>query len=110
MTEDELLSAYGVDRSRLHRGGQYRTTTLRLIIARDGATCARCGRWVDVDLSGLHPHGPTLGHRVAVGAGGTDAIDNLQLEHRVCNLNAAPSVGDAEPRIAQPFTVRRSDG
>lgn len=107
MTEDELARAYGVDPSRLHRGGQYRTTTLRLVINRDGPACARCTRLVDIGLSGLHPHGPTLGHRVAVAAGGTDAIDNLQLEHRVCNLNAAPSVGDPDPKVAQPFTVRR---
>lgn len=103
MTEAELFMAYGVDPSLLHRGGQRMRTALALVIARDGRTCARCCRLVDVGLSGLHPHGPTLGHRIAVASGGTDELGNLQLEHRVCNLNGAPSVGDAEPKIARPI-------
>ena len=102
MTEDELMRAYGVDPSRLHRGGQRSRTALGLVLERDGPWCWRCGRWIDTSLSGLHPAGLTLGHKIAVAAGGSDRLDNLGPEHRACNLNGAPAIGDPPARIVTP--------
>ena len=76
--------------STLHRGGQRARVALAAVIERDGPICWRCGGPIDLALSGLNPDGVTLGHRVPVIAGGTDAPDNLAPEHRRCNLAGYP--------------------
>jgi len=100
------MRAHGLDPSRLHNGGQAKRTALELVIQRDGPWCWRCSGWIDKRLSGNHPRGATLGHVIAVAAGGTDDLSNLAPEHRVCNLNGAPSAGDPAPKVAVPI-VRR---
>lgn len=78
----------------LHRGGQRMRAARRRVVARDGAICRRCGKPIDLTLSGRHPMGLTLGHIVAVADGGSDRDDNLAPEHHTCNLGS----GDAAPR------------
>lgn len=100
------MRGYGVDParvSRLHDGGQAKRTALELVLDRDGPRCWRCEGWIDVRLSGNDPRGATLGHRIAVAAGGSDELANLAPEHRVCNLNGAPSAVDPRARIARPL-------
>ncbi len=48
--------------------------TLTEIAERDGYVCqwSRCGLPVDMTLSGLHPYGPTIDHRVPISRGGPD--------------------------------------
>jgi 5-methylcytosine-specific restriction endonuclease McrA len=98
-------------RSSLHSGGQRLRAARALVLRRDGPVCWRCGGWIDVRLSGLHPDGLTLGHKVPAGAGGTDHLDNLGPEHRRCNLTgyAVPDpVGD--PVAAEVATIARPIG
>lgn len=78
----------------LHAGGQRLEVVKRRIVARDGATCGRCHRRIDLALSGLAPMGLTLGHIVPVIKGGSDDDDNLRPEHRSCNLAAGAMTDD----------------
>jgi 5-methylcytosine-specific restriction endonuclease McrA len=71
--------------STLHQGGHRLVRTRIRIVDRDGAVCRRCGKAIDLRLSGLHPDGLTIGHVIAVDDGGSDADDNLAPEHRRCN-------------------------
>lgn len=87
----------------LHQGGWRRRKALREVIERDGPTCWRCGRWVDVTLSGLAAEGPTLGHRHPVSLGGSDEPHNLGLEHRRCNRAAGARLEPPKARIARPI-------
>jgi len=56
-----------------------------------------------VTLSGLHPDGPTLGHKRPSIRGGADTLDNLGLEHRRCNLAAGARVDPPHAAIARPI-------
>lgn len=78
----------------LHRGGQRLEVVKRRIVNRDGPTCGRCHRSIDLSLSGLERDGLTLGHVIPVARGGSDDDDNLRPEHRRCNL-AAGAMSDA---------------
>jgi 5-methylcytosine-specific restriction endonuclease McrA len=88
----------------LHAGGSRIRSTLRLVVARDGATCRRCGELVDLYRSGLDADGPTLGHILAVKHGGGDELANLALEHRRCNLAAGSRVAPPRAILADPLT------
>ena len=68
-----------------------------LVVARDGAVCARCGMTIDTGLSGNHPRGLTLGHAWDRAGGGSDLPDNLRPEHRVCNRYAYPPTALTRP-------------
>lgn len=102
--------------SRLHRGGQALRTARAGIIARAAGgpiVCARCGGIIDPGLSGLHPQGLTVGHRIAASRGGTDDPGNLVPEHRDCNMHgkASPSGQGTQARspradIASPVPTR----
>lgn len=72
-----------------------------LVVARDGAVCARCDMTINLGLSGLHPRGLTLGHAHDRAKGGTDDPSNLRPEHRVCNLRGL------NPRALTHPLVRR---
>src|SRR5574339_128005 len=94
--------------SRLHFGGwRLRQARVRLLrAAMDsviGPACGRCGSWIDPTLSGLHPDGATVGHILPVSAGGDDSFDNLQLEHRRCNLAAAARVAPPAATVVEPI-------
>ena len=91
--------------SRIHASGSASNVAMRLLIERNGSrmiACGRCGRPVDTGLSSRNPMGPTVGHIVAVAAGGTDALSNLRIEHWRCNARAnQPEAMRA--RIARPI-------
>lgn len=89
--------------STLHTGGRRVGLTVRLLRARDGDACRRCGEAIDFDLSGLLPLGPTLGHVVPAAAGGSDELRNLGLEHRRCNLAAGARRDPPRAWIAKPL-------
>ena len=92
----------------LHRGGHRLRLARRLVVARDGARCRRCGAPIDVRLGGLDPLGLTLGHIVPVSRGGTDALANLAPEHRACNLAAGAGL-DAGELAKPPHFFRSGD-
>lgn len=77
--------------------------TIRLLVERDGTSCGRCGGIVDVGLTGMVPAGPTIGHRVPGSRGGSDALGNLQLEHRRCNLAGGNRLTPPRATIARPI-------
>jgi len=87
-------------RTGLARGGRVVADTVRFLLTRDGNRCRRCSRPIDMWRSGLDPDGPTIGHIIPAAAGGTDARENLALEHRRCNL--AAGAGDRPPAAALP--------
>lgn len=90
-------------RGGLARGGRRIGLTVRLLRARDGDTCRRCGEAIDFDLSGLHALGPTLGHVTPAARGGSDELRNLGLEHRRCNLAAGARRDPPRAWIAKPI-------
>jgi len=61
---------------------------LRAVIARDGATCWLCGQPLDLSLPRDHDHAATLDHVHPRSIGGPNAIHNLKVAHRACNLLA----------------------
>jgi 5-methylcytosine-specific restriction endonuclease McrA len=66
----------------------------RYVIAeRDGATCAICGKSLDVERANLD-------HIIPRAHGGRDRIDNLQLTHFRCNVERG-AVATRESRMAQ---------
>lgn len=60
----------------------------RTICFNRSQTCARCHQPIDMTLSGRHPRGPQAGHIIDLHDGGTNHPDNLQTEHRRCNIAA----------------------
>ena len=94
--------------TKLHFGGwrlrQARVRLLRYWSMRGRMPeCARCGHVIDPTLSGLHPDGATVGHVLPVSRGGDDSYENLQLEHRRCNLAAGARVAPPAATIAEPI-------
>lgn len=87
----------------LHAGGQLLRSTRARLIARHGAVCGRCRGSIDLTLSGLHPLGLTVGHIIPLSRGGTDADDNLQPEHRRCNLVGGARLTPPRATIARPI-------
>lgn len=94
------------DRARRPTGRQIRALVNKLA-ERDGTRehdghyrvrCALCPGYVDTALSGNNPIGPTVEHLTPISAGGTNALDNLRLAHRSCNL----SRGDRAPANLGP--------
>jgi 5-methylcytosine-specific restriction endonuclease McrA len=62
--------------------------------ARDGRACGRCGDPIDRGETA------SIGHVVAVILGGSDAPDNLRLEHLRCNQSAGADRDRA--RVVEP--------
>jgi 5-methylcytosine-specific restriction endonuclease McrA len=89
----------------LRKGGRRIARVRQYLLVRDGARCGRCGGVLDMRLSGLDPDGPTLGHILPLSRGGTDDLENVQLEHRKCNLAASNRFIRAVANIVRPFTV-----
>jgi len=101
--------------SRIHAGGHaLRIARTRLLrewrLAQQTPYCWRCGAMIDVHLSGLHPNGATVGHITPVSAGGTDAYDNLALEHRRCNLGAGARVAPPRASVVEPIECTCAHG
>lgn len=92
--------------SRIHRGGRETERIRGFLVARDGPVCARCRGVLNLELSGLEPWGPTVGHVIPVSRGGTDDLANLRLEHRKCNLAASDRSDPPMAAIVSP--LRRS--
>lgn len=91
----------------LHRGGARMRKARALVVARDGAVCRRCGKPIDLTLSGRDRMGLSLGHVVAVSDGGSDELDNLAPEHLGCNLGAGDAPEPARPASTPVFCGRR---
>lgn len=60
-----------------------------------GDTCCICGGWVDRQLSGSHPLGPTVEHTIDVVHAPERALDVTlwSLAHRACNSRKGASLG-----------------
>jgi 5-methylcytosine-specific restriction endonuclease McrA len=87
-----------------HRSGRWVAATVAYLRTRDGNRCGRCAEYVDPRLSGTHPDGGTIGHRVALAVGGLNTLENLRLEHRRCNLGAGVDGGALPaPAIVEPW-------
>lgn len=99
--------------SRLHFGG-WRLRQARVRMIREDqqmgrpTLCIRCGKVIDLSLSGLHPDGLTVGHIIPVSRGGDDSYLNLGREHRRCNLAAAARVAPAPATVVEPITMDAS--
>ena len=83
-------------------GGRRIARTRMLLLERDGDRCGRCGQRIDMTLSGLLPNGPTIGHRYPASKGGSDYLEDLQLEHRRCNLSAGARITPPPAAVVRP--------
>lgn len=92
-------------RKGLARGGRIVGRTIAMLRERDGNSCGRCGVAILDGVSGLHPDGATIGHRVPAAQGGTDELSNLRLEHRRCNLAAGARTSSPRARIVAPVAL-----
>lgn len=66
-------------------GGAKRTRRRLQIAVRDGWVCQLCGEPVEQWLQPPHPMSRTVDHIIRLADGGTWALANLQLAHRICN-------------------------
>jgi predicted nucleic acid-binding Zn ribbon protein len=87
-------------RMRIPVGGTERSVSRLAIYKRDNWTCLLCGEPVDRDRSHPDPMCASLDHVVPVSMGGTNAAENLQTSHLVCNLRAGNKKQTAELRPA----------
>lgn len=71
------------------KGSKQRAELRRLIRERDGDDCLLCGRPMDFTAHPLSPEFPTIEHKVAKSANGSNDIGNLTLAHRRCNEKRA---------------------
>jgi 5-methylcytosine-specific restriction endonuclease McrA len=88
----------------LHAGGR-QIARVRLQLAMlHGWVCARCGDPIDPRAPSSSPMGLSIGHRIPVSRGGTDAWSNLRPEHLRCNVEAgAEFLGMAAGTGKRPF-------
>lgn len=69
--------------------------TVTRLMARDGTTCALCGRPLDRKLADGHPSAVTLDHVIPTSHGGGEEFANLRLAHASCNEMRGNSMVDA---------------
>jgi 5-methylcytosine-specific restriction endonuclease McrA len=81
-------------------GAAYRARRKYVIETYD--TCFRCGLYVDKELPGRHPWGPTYDHAIPRARGGSKtSLDNARLSHNRCNS------GYRDGRALKSLTTRR---
>lgn len=67
------------------RGGRPWTRLRARVLAYHEPVCSLCGEWIDLELDGRHPWGPSVDHILPVSEGGADSWDNLLPAHNRCN-------------------------
>lgn len=67
--------------------------TLPKLIKRDGLTCAICGLPCFYGGDYLADLYPTIDHIIPISKGGGHTWDNVQLAHRLCNINKSNLIG-----------------
>ena len=72
--------------------------TMLLLADLYGTRCAKCGQHVDLAIRYPHPMSPSIGHQLPRSRGGSDAPENLRLEHLRCNVSAGNRLGAGAPR------------
>lgn len=72
-------TGHGRDGAWVQATSPYRLRHLRLV-ERDGTHCRLCGRPMPPDYP------PEQDHNIPRSTGGSNALDNLQLAHKVCNM------------------------
>lgn len=76
--------------------------------------CAWCGGWVDKQLPGTHPMGPTANHVQLLALGGSEMHGALELMHNRCNVQHAHAAmtaargGTRRPRANRTSTTPRT--
>jgi len=74
---------------RIEVAGQVETVTRAAIYERDGWICMLCGDPIDRNRTYPDLMSASLDHVVSVSTGGTNAAENLQASHLICNLKAS---------------------
>lgn len=59
------------------------------VFERDKWRCQLCGEMTDRSQSPPEPLAPTIDHKVPYSKGGTNASENLQCAHYICNIRKA---------------------
>ncbi len=76
-------------RMRIEVAGQVEVVTRAAIYERDGWTCMLCADPIDRNRTYPDPMCASLDHVVPLSMGGTNAAENLQASHLVCNMKAS---------------------
>ena len=74
--------------------------TMWLLAELYGTRCAKCGEPIEMAIKHPHPMSPSIGHQLPRSRGGSDAIENLRLEHLRCNERAGNKL-TPRPRSAE---------
>lgn len=85
------LSYYA--RAKIHGAPAEIGVTLKKLIERNGLTCALCGLPCFYYGSPQAPLYPTMDHIIPISKGGGHTWENVQVAHRVCNLNKSNKIG-----------------
>lgn len=86
------LSYYA--RAKLHGAPAEVGITLKKLIKRDGLTCAICGLACIDGGNYLADLYPTMDHIVPISKGGGHTWENVQVAHRICNINKSNKIGE----------------
>ena len=85
------LSYYA--RAKLHGAPAEIGITLKKLIKRDGLTCAICGLPCFYSGNYLADLYPTMDHIIPISKGGGHTWTNVQVAHRICNINKRDLIG-----------------
>ena len=85
------LSYYA--RAKLHGAPAEVGVTLKNLIKRNGLTCAICGLPCFNGGNYLADLYPTMDHIIPISKGGGHTWDNVQVAHRLCNINKSNLIG-----------------
>jgi len=80
-------------RARLHGAKAETGITLEKLIKRDGITCAICGLPCFYGGDSLADLYPSIDHIIPISKGGGHTWDNVQVAHRICNVNKSDRIG-----------------
>lgn len=80
-------------RAKLHGAPAEVGITLQKLIERNGLTCAICGLPCFYFGNGCTDLYPTIDHIVPISKGGGHTWNNVQIAHRLCNVNKRDHIG-----------------
>lgn len=91
-------------RARIRGAGVSDKVLIADLLARDGNTCPRCQRPIDMTLAYPHKYSRSIDHTHPISKGGTHTLDNTTLMHLVCNLRKGARIEEIQHGTQQRAT------